>query len=739
MKENWTYYVLFFLLFNCSQASGQLLINEFMASNSGSVIDSFNESSDWIEIYNQSADTVLLKGWVLSDNENDLNKWSFPDIEILPDSFLLIFASGKDVFDGYYWHTNFKLSSLGEKLFLLNSNQVVVDEYIFRNQITDVSLGRKKDGSDEWVYFKPTTPGFSNDSILEFEPEFKQLYFSLPSGFYEENIELEIFSEESVDIFYSLDGSIPDTNDHLYNTALDLRNDNHPELFISQIPTGIGWRQPYEVNQCHVVRARAYQNGSPISDVISGSFFIEEEGEDRYDMPVVSLMTESKNLFSPDSGIYHIGKDENYFKRGIEWERITHLEFFEDNGDLEIKQDVGIRISGGGSRIRPQKSLKFYAREEYGKSTLDYDFFEEEGGDYKRLVIRALNNNWNPTALSDDLAQQICLDRNLNLDCQRRKFVIAFINGEYWGIHSLRESSDEFFIERKFDIDRDNVVLQDFSRNSFKTFVEQSDMTDPDNYKRFLEEADADNLMDYYATELFFANHDWPHNNTKFWKITDSDDYKWRWLLFDLDGGFQQYRHGHFRLFFEPEELHIREDRFFGFVFFRSLLQNETFRSDFRAKLIYHLNNSFNPSATTKILRELQSEMAPEIAEHIKRWDYPDNVRLWNKSIDNVNNFLVIRVDQFLIEIFEKLGIPLDVFPNPTSDYIRGELEVSVDQEVNFYATSQVGQMLFLGSREMIVGKNTFNFDISNLPLGNYMFTALTRHQIFTKQVIVID
>ena len=76
--------------------SGQVLINEICPRNASVIFDEDKEFSDWIELYNTSDDTVNLKDYFLSDNLSNLEKWQFPEVIIPPDSFLLVFASGKD-------------------------------------------------------------------------------------------------------------------------------------------------------------------------------------------------------------------------------------------------------------------------------------------------------------------------------------------------------------------------------------------------------------------------------------------------------------------------------------------------------------------------------------------------------------------------------------------------------------------------------------------------------------------
>jgi hypothetical protein len=120
-----------------------LVINEFMASNN-SFLDEDGDSSDWIEIFNQTEQAVSLDGWYLTDDPNNLEKWEFPEVEIQGDGFVVIFASGKNRRDpDSELHTNFQLKSSGEFLALVRPDGVTI-EYSYSQyprQFVDISYG----------------------------------------------------------------------------------------------------------------------------------------------------------------------------------------------------------------------------------------------------------------------------------------------------------------------------------------------------------------------------------------------------------------------------------------------------------------------------------------------------------------------------------------------------------------------------------------------------------------------
>ena len=50
-------------------------ISEFMADNASTLDDFQGDSSDWLEVYNPTGQTVDLTGWYLTDDAADLTKW----------------------------------------------------------------------------------------------------------------------------------------------------------------------------------------------------------------------------------------------------------------------------------------------------------------------------------------------------------------------------------------------------------------------------------------------------------------------------------------------------------------------------------------------------------------------------------------------------------------------------------------------------------------------------------------
>lgn len=106
------------------------IITEFMASNDGALLDGYGAENDWVELYNPSDQSIDLQGFSLTDNPDELDRWTFPSVALAPGQFLVVFASGRDEVDpAGNLHTNFSLSAGGEYLALVSPQGTVLSQY----------------------------------------------------------------------------------------------------------------------------------------------------------------------------------------------------------------------------------------------------------------------------------------------------------------------------------------------------------------------------------------------------------------------------------------------------------------------------------------------------------------------------------------------------------------------------------------------------------------------------------
>ena len=148
--------------------SDKLYINEILVNNTYTHLDSDNEYSDYIEIYNGYNYKINLKDYHLSDSEFQTNKWAFPDITIDKGEYLIVYASGKDKcdLDKRICHTNFKLSSKGETITLTDKYNNIINKFSFPKTTNDISYGYTK---GKYYFLNSVTPGSKNDTKLKYQ------------------------------------------------------------------------------------------------------------------------------------------------------------------------------------------------------------------------------------------------------------------------------------------------------------------------------------------------------------------------------------------------------------------------------------------------------------------------------------------------------------------------------------------------------------------------------------------
>lgn len=136
-------------------------INEIMASNSVTITDPNGEYDDWLELYNNADTEIDLTGWHLTDNANDLTKWTFANGTVIPAGGYLIVWCDENGSQGDL-HANFKLSSEGETLYLVHPDLNIAEEVIFGAQQADMGFARVPNGTGDFVIQTPTFAANNN-------------------------------------------------------------------------------------------------------------------------------------------------------------------------------------------------------------------------------------------------------------------------------------------------------------------------------------------------------------------------------------------------------------------------------------------------------------------------------------------------------------------------------------------------------------------------------------------------
>lgn len=520
--------------------------------------------------------------------------------------------------------------------------------------------------------------------------------YSRPPGRYEEPFDLELHTSlPDARIYYTLDGSEPDPDRVMsdeewdaaprgtrrrtfeYRDPIPLEGLLRRENDISLIPTAarednLGWEPPgSEMPKVATVRAVALGELSR-SAVRTGSFLIPNSGMEHHELPVWSIQTDRGSFFDPDSGIYVPGNDlpeVNYFRRGTEWEREAHVEFFEEDGSRVLAQEMGVRIHGNYTRTFAQKTLRLYSRTDYGPGRMRHRFFPSEDlDDYNRLLLRNGGNDWMGAMLTDPTLQTLV--QHLPIDTQHYRPSVVYLNGEYWGLHNMRDRQDQHYLETHYGVPRDEVVVVEIEGvvdtgqwdeegklyEPYIEFRERVSSGEIAGWDALNEEMALSEYIDYLFAEVYAGNYDWPQNNIRYWRYTGPDpseeegprDGRWRWLLYDVDFAFGHQLSTTFDMVewtFGYTEEHPflqegrREDEQERFELNHRLMDSQRVRHELLQRFAVHLATTAREERALKLVERHAERIEGEMPRQIARWGRPESMEAWRESVDRMREF----------------------------------------------------------------------------------------------------
>jgi len=751
IKQYIQFFIIFLLLFTLIfHVKGQLVINEVVSCNNSGIVDGSGSTPDWVEIFNTSDEGINLSTYFLSDNISKPQKWRFPNVRLNPKSFLILYASGKNISTPAEIHTNFKIDADGETLILSNATHKIHDLHV-DPIVCNQSIGYLNDQSDSLVVFRHPTPGYPNSETGVEIP----LIFSHDSGFYTEQFNLNINTTQGVEIRYTLNSATnPTFNSDLYSNPITIKSRSGQENVFSEIQTTdtTAWKTPKdEVFKINVIRAAAFVNHQQVGKVYTRTYGISPLGSKQYTFPIVSLVAEPHQLFSDTAGIYVLGNNYLTYNQpnfNYDWDRDVFVEFFESNGLKVLSQHAKIEIAGQTTRWRRQKSLKLKAAGKGNKNRFEYPFFNTDFRRYKTLILRSPFADYRKSFIKDQFVNAMAGRLDLaNADC---KPVVVFLNGEYWGIHILQEKQDKYYLEDHYKVDKDSVhLLVGNATESYeiiegageeylelRNYADTNDLSIQHHFDYVDSHININNFIDYYCFQMLIAMRDWPWNNMKYWRPTDNSR-KWEWIPYDFDSAYNYPESDVFQLASEAEN----ESVAWSVLLFNNLMANDSFKQQLLSRLEELLNTEFCSDAIIPKIEAYQKHYEPEVAEHLNRWNF-DETYSWEEELEVYYRFpkVIAKIIKRIVEedfeydmqicdmdttemttsvqeIIDEAESLFHTYPNPASNIIQLNFE-AIEDDTTFFISDLTGKV-YLKTNTQVQTKQSLN--ISTLPIGIYI------------------
>ena len=432
------------------------------------------------------------------------------------------------------------------------------------------------------------------------------------------------------------------------------------------------------IRKSRVLRAKAFRAGALSLPEQSASFFVDTSlGRSRYELPVVSIIANPRFLHDYHIGLWTPGVDfdawrdrapnfpvdpgmpANYNRSGLE--HPVHFDYFETQQSQPVlSQQVGLRVHGDWGRALPRKAMRLYARGAYGESNFNHAVFPQQPyQQYKRLLFR--NSDWGSTNSRDQIIQTIA--RDLGFETQAYRPVVLFVNGEYWGLGAQYERYDQHYFARKYQIQEhqiDQLVAQcevelgdSVHYMAMLDYMAQHHLSDSTAFAQVNTLMDVENFTNYWLANIYAGNEDWPYKNIRYWRKkvpyqpgAGVHDGRWRWLMFDIDWGFDPIsRVDHLFIHTSTEAQGSTRPDWSTFVA-RKLLENPNYEWYFVSRLLDLLNTSFHPGRSVAIVDSFETMLFPYIPEQIHRWNELEwGPQQWLDNMNGMRTFVQHRSD----------------------------------------------------------------------------------------------
>ncbi len=459
--------------------------------------------------------------------------------------------------------------------------------------------------------------------------------FSKKKTFYSENIEVELSAnDENAVIYYTTDGNDPTVNSKKYSA-----------------PIGISAKSKVNATTIKAIAVTDEET----SEICLKSYVTGKNVTERFDDEtlIFVLSTDEYNLYDYYYGVAtegfkrdeYLASDEyeggeveynapaNWFIGGRESERDMYVEVYTPDGEQLISQAAGARVVGGVSRAVDQKSWRLIARNMYseGDGKFKYAFFSGATDAYGNLLTRydriTLRNNANDrefAAVRDELSMTLSAQAGFP-DTQNVRPAAVFLNSEYYGFAWLHGAYSNDYLANNYGGNKDNFRIVGSKEQevegddeqcvedwNYVLEVAERGLTNLNNFREFCELVDIDNLMMYYAIQIYVDNKDWPGNNFKAWRYYPSEgeevtseylDGRWRFLLFDAEFAWGLYGNGYRdnTLINVLTGNHMQGDS----VLLKAVLERSDMREKFANTVCDLIGGSFETQNVLNVLDEL--------------------------------------------------------------------------------------------------------------------------------------
>lgn len=588
--------------------AGPLAIWEVMTSNDTYLPQALGECYDWVELRNISDSAVTLSDYSITDDPDIPGMYVLPEQVLAPGESVAVILSGSEALStNSHAHAPFTLNAAEDQLLLYGAGGALVDFVYLKDIPLGQSYGRETDGGG--FYYMDPTPERENTAgfrLISSEPT-----SSYAPGLYSGDTGFEVPLTAEGTIYYTTDGSEPDTDSARYDG-------------------------PVRIGETAVLRAIAVEDGKMPSGIYTATFVVQEP----HDLPVVSLVTDPDYLWGPN-GVYRNG---DMSVREIKFP--ANVAYLGDDGSFAIDCEMSLH---GATTVTAfnKKTFTVRFRDNYD-GPLNYDVFGDgEITTFSSLILRTSHESTYSTQMHDAFIGSIAAENCDTLISQKYKYAALYLNGEYWGLYAIREHHSPEHYASYMNVPASTVSMVRYCTDANNSlyelynFCDNNNFRDPENYAYAKSVLDMTSFADWIIMEAYTGNIDINSNMRYYYSTTDG---LWRCGLTDLDLGMT----GGTAAFEEVA------NAFHHGRLVRYMLENEEFQNLLATRLAQLLAGPMSDENMIAKIDQMAEVIRSETAMEEERWGTP--VSGWEGFVSDMKYFCDGRAAEVIDSLCYQVG-----------------------------------------------------------------------------------
>ncbi|MDB4353932.1 lamin tail domain-containing protein, partial [Akkermansiaceae bacterium] len=181
------------------------------------------------------------------------------------------------------------------------------------------------------------------------------------------------------------------------------------------------------------------------------------------------------------------------------------------------------------------------------------------------------------------------------------------------------------------------------SWNELFSFLQNNDLTGPDNWAFVESRIDIDSVIDFAIIEGWSNNTSWT-GNREIWKA-HRPGAKWRWFIPDMDRTFSSISNDTLGSMLDSEQS------------LRYLKDNDSFRNRLAQRYAAHLTSTLSVDRLHSIIDETAAAAEPEIDRTDQRWDGAPSLSDYRDRVEALKDYSSDRAENALEQLAENLDI----------------------------------------------------------------------------------